>query len=163
MDLTVNSRIIAAVEIRPVQLARLLGAFELVIPFSGIVHAAADGIYRSLTIAGARIAMRAKNGQIVQVGRAVPDNGTILCQNDSTTHADFVLKLPLQPHQLEALESKRDGADLHLTIALQARAASSDQRGSGWEQYLGETPLTISQIALDRTTQPIDSNANPSA
>lgn len=143
MELTVNSRIIAAIEIRPVQLGRLLGAFELVIPFSGTVHAATDGIHRSLTIAGARIAMRAKSGQIVQVGRAVPDNGAIVRQNANATHADFALKLPLQPCQLEALEAERDGADLHLTIALQARAASSDQHGSTCEQYFGETPLRI--------------------
>jgi hypothetical protein len=106
MDLTVNNRIIAAIDIRPVQLARLLGAFELVIPFSGIVHAAADGIHRSLTIAGARIAMRGKNGQIVQVGRAVPDNGTIARQYDNPTRLDFALKLPLQPYQLEACQRR---------------------------------------------------------
>jgi len=76
MDLTVNSRIVAAVEIRPIQLGRVLGAFELAIPFSGTVHAGGDGIYRSLTIAGARIAMRTKNGQTLQVGRAVPESGT---------------------------------------------------------------------------------------
>jgi hypothetical protein len=143
MDLTVNNRIIAAIDIRPVQLTRLLGAFELVIPFSGIVHAAADGTYRSLTIAGARIAMRGKNGQIMQVGRAVPDNGTIVRQYDNPSHVDFALKLPLQPYQLEALEAERDGADLHLAITLQARAASNEQRGDDSEQHFGETPLTI--------------------
>lgn len=37
MDLTVNNRILAAIEIRPVQLGRLLGAYELVVPFSGTV------------------------------------------------------------------------------------------------------------------------------
>lgn len=87
MDLTVNNRVIAAVEIWPVQLAPLLGAFELVISFSGTVHAAGDGIYRSLMIAGARIAMRARGGLIVQMGRAVPDNGTIIRQNDNATLA----------------------------------------------------------------------------
>lgn len=141
MDLTVNSRIIAAIEVRPIQLGRLLGAFELVIPFSGTVHAAGDGIYRTLTIAGARVAMRARSGQTVQVGRAVPDNGTTIRQNDNPTHANFALKLPLQPYQVEALEAERDGADLCLTIALQARATSSDQPGADWEQYLGETPI----------------------
>jgi hypothetical protein len=141
MDLTVNNRIIAAIDIRPVQLTRLLGAFELVTPFSGIVHAAADGIYRSLTIAGARIAMRGKNGLIAQVGSAVPHNGRIARQHDNPTRLDFALKLPLQPYQLEALEAERDGADLHLTITLQARAASSEQGGD--DSYLGETPLTI--------------------
>ena len=39
--------------------------------------------------------------------------------------------------------SERDGGDLHLTIVLQARAASSDQPGGHWEQYLGEAPLTV--------------------
>jgi len=143
MDLTVNNRIIAAIDIRPVQLGRLLGAYELVVPFSGTVHGAGDGIYRSLAIAGARIAMRAKNGQIVQVGRAVPDNGTIVRQYDNPSHVDFALKLPLQPYQLEALEAERDGADLHLTITLQARATSNEQRSDDSEQYLGETPFTI--------------------
>lgn len=143
MDLTVNSRVIAAVEIRPVQLGRLLGAFELIIPFSGTVHAAADGVQRSLSIAGARIVMRTKNGQTVQLGRAVPDNGTLVYQSGSPGRADFALKLVLQPYQLEALESERDGGDLHLTIVLQARAASSDQPGGHWEQYLGETPVTV--------------------
>jgi hypothetical protein len=143
MDLTVNNRIIAAIDIRPAQLGRLLGAFELIIPFSGTVHAAADGIYCSLTIAGARIAMRGKNGQVVQVGRAVPDNGTIARQYENSTRLDFTLKLPLQPYQLEALEAERDGADLHLAITLQARAASGERRGDDAEQYLGETPLTI--------------------
>jgi len=134
MDLTVNSRIVAAVEIRPIQLGRVLGAFELAIPFSATVHAAGDGIYRSLTISGARIAMRAKNGQTLQVGHAVPDNGVIVRQNDNPTRADFTLKLPLQPDQLEALEAERDETDLSLTIALQARAASSEQPGTDWEQ-----------------------------
>lgn len=78
MDLTVNNRIIAAVEIRPVQLGRLLGAFELVISFSGTVHPAGDGTHRSLTIAGARITLRAKSGKTVQMGRAVPDNVAIV-------------------------------------------------------------------------------------
>jgi len=141
MDLTVNNRIIASVEIRPIQLGRLLGAFELVIPFSSTVHAAGDGIYRSLTIAGARVAMRAKSGQMVQMGRAVSDNGTTVRQSDNPTHVDFTLKLLLQPHQLEALEAERYGADLYLTIALQARAASSEQPDADWEQYLGETPI----------------------
>jgi hypothetical protein len=143
MDLTVNNRIIAAVEIRPVQLGRLLGAFELVIPISGTVHPASDGTYRSLTIAGARVGMRAKNGQTVQMGRAVPDNGTIFRQYDNPAHIDFTLKLPLQPYQVEALEAERDGADLHLVITLQARAASSDQRGDDVEQYFGETSHPI--------------------
>ena len=143
MDLTVNSRVIAAVEIRPIQLGRLLGAFELIIPFSGPVHATSDGTQRSLSIAGARIAMRTKNGHIVQLGRAVPDNGTLVCRNGSVGRPDFTLKLALQPYQLEALESERDGGDLQLTVVLQARAASSDQPGSHWEQYLGETPVTV--------------------
>lgn len=137
MDLTVNSRIIAAVGIRPVQLGRLLGAFELIIPFSGAVHAATDGIQRSLSIAGARVAMRPKSGQIVQLGRAVPDNATLVYQSGSPGRADFALKLVLQPYQLEALESERDGGDLHLTIVLQARAASSDQPGGHWENTRG--------------------------
>ena len=102
-DLTVINRVIAAVEFRPVQLGRLLGAFELVIPFSGTVHPASDGTYLSLSIAGARVAMRAKNGQIVQMGRAVPDNGTTIRQYDNPARIDFALKLPLQPYQLEAL------------------------------------------------------------
>lgn len=143
MDLTVNNRIIAAIEIRPVQLSRLLGAYELVIPFSGTVHAASDGIYRSLTIAGARIAIRAKSGQIVQIGRAVPDNGAIVRQYDNSSRVDFALKLPLQPYQLETLEAERDGADLHLAITLQARAVPNKQHCDDSEQYLGETPLTI--------------------
>ena len=37
MDLTVDNRVISAVEIRPVQLGRLVGVFEFVIPFSGTV------------------------------------------------------------------------------------------------------------------------------
>lgn len=143
MDLTVNNRVIAAVEIRPVQLGRLLGAFELIIPVSGTVHTAADGVQRSLSIVGARIAMKAKNGQSVQMGRAVPDNGALIHQSGSLGRADFVLKLTLQPHQLEALESERDGGDLHLSIVLQARAASSDQPGAQWEQYLGDAPFTV--------------------
>ena len=143
MDLTVNNRIIAAVEIRPVQLGGLLAAFELVIPFFGTVHPAGEGIYRSLTITGARIALRAKNGQIVQMGRAVPDNVAIVRQYDNPSHIDFALKLPLQPYQLEALETERDGADLHLTFTLQACAASSEHPGSDSDQHLGETPHTI--------------------
>jgi hypothetical protein len=118
-----------------------LSCFELVIPFSGIVHGAADGVYRSLSISGARIAMKAKNGQMVQAGRAVSDNGTVVRQNDNPGRADFTLKLALHPGQLEALEAERDGADLHLTITLQGRAASSDQPGADREQYLGETPI----------------------
>jgi hypothetical protein len=149
MDLIVNSRIIAAVEFCPVQLGQLLGAFELIIPFSGTVHAAADGIQRSLSISGARIAMRRKNGQTVQLGRAVPDNGTLVHQNGSPGRADFTFKLTLQPYQLEALESERDGGDLHLTIALQARAASSDQPGGHWEQYLADEPPRDSRRLFD--------------
>ncbi|MGE4482451.1 hypothetical protein [Acidocella sp.] len=143
MDLTVNNRLIAMVDPRPIQLGRLLGAFELTIPFSGTVHAVVDGIYRSLTIAGARISMRGKNGQVSALGRAVPDNTVVIRQYENSARADFALRLTLQPHQLELLECERDGADLHLTVVLLARATSSDQTGADWEQYVGEAQIIV--------------------
>jgi len=141
MDLSVNHRIIAAVDIRPVQLARLLGAFELIVPFSGTVHATADGAYHSLTITCGRISVRAKSGQRIPLGRAVSDNGVVIRQYDNPTRTDFALKLTLQPNQLEALERERDGADLHLTILLQARASSGGPTTVDWEENLGEMPV----------------------
>lgn len=138
MDLTVDNKIIAKVDIRPIQLTRLLGAFELVVPFSGTVYPVSDRICRSLAIVGARVALRGKDGRTIQIGRAVPDNGVIVRQYENATNADFIFKLPLQPHQLEAVESERNGSDLHLTFSLQARASSSDRDDDCREQFLDE-------------------------
>lgn len=143
MNLTVGSRIVASVDVTTVQLTPILGAFELVISLTGHVYGMSDGIHRSLTIGSARVLMRSKSGQPVQLGRAVPDSLIVIRQANNSNHLNFALKLILHPHQLEKLEAERNGGDLNLSLALLARASASNNEGGDWEEPLGESPIIV--------------------
>jgi hypothetical protein len=147
MDLTVNSKIIASVHVQSVQLIPILGAFEMAFSLAGTVHGMSDGMYRWLTIAGARITMRTKAGQSIELGRAVPDNDMVVRQADNTSRTDFALKLLLQPYQLENLEVERNGSDLHLGLKLLARGNTNQNEGADWEEYLGEMAVPVPESA----------------
>lgn len=147
MDLAVNNRIIASVQPPTVQLIPVLGAFELAILMRGAVNATTDGIYRWLTIASARISMRPKAGDPIQLGRAVPDNNVVVRQVSNPGYFDFALKLSLHPYQLERLEAERDGGDLTLILSLLARAGSSDKQDGDWEQHVGDMQIVVPESA----------------
>lgn len=146
MDLTVNSKNIVALQAHPVQLVPMLGCFELVMPFTATVYGMTDGLYRCLTITGARLSLRDKTGSVLAIGRMEPDCAVVLRQGNNAQRMDFSLKLPLQHQQLERLEVARDGGNLDFVLRFLTRG-STDKSREDWEEYVGEMPAQVPQSA----------------
>jgi len=142
MNFTVSSTIIAAIEAQQVYLTPVLGSYELAFQFAGTIHASTDDIYRWITISGARVTLRAQKGQ-VDIGFAVPDKATVIRQVKGIGHANVALKLLLQPHQLEVLESLRDGGDLHFALKFHGRGGSSAEAVFDQEEHYTDFHIDV--------------------
>jgi hypothetical protein len=134
MQLTVNSTVIASVQHEAIQLRSLLGAFELSVSFRGTVHAKRDHDCRCLTISGARLTLRTKDGRALELGFASSDKLIVLRQHDHARDEVFSLRLLLQPHQIDLVECAREGGDLILGVRLCARGSDNRNPWLDWDE-----------------------------
>lgn len=142
MELTVNSKIIASVQLHVLQLAPMLGSFELVFQFAEFIHGKSDEVYRWLTISGGRVTLRTQGGNHIELGMARPDGQLVIRQADNSRNDQFSLKLALQPYQIEMLEALRAGSDLNFKIRFLLRGNTSKSDGGDWEE-LGDNSIDV--------------------
>jgi len=128
----------------PVQLVPLLGAYELSFPFSGVIHEKSDGLYRALTVDGARVIAKSKGGLQTDMGFARPDTFTQLRQSDTPGRTNVTLKIILQPHQVELLDRERDGEGLAFVLRMSLRGSDSKNGPLDWPEHV-EINLPVSQ------------------
>jgi hypothetical protein len=147
MDLTVNSKIVATLQAQTVRLLPLLGAFELAFYLFGTVHGKSDDMYRWLTISGARITLRSKNGSLIELGLATSDKPVVVRQSDYSAGIGFELRIVLQHYQVELLEAARDGGDLSFNLKFYARASTSKSENYDWEENVTEMPVHVPESA----------------
>jgi hypothetical protein len=147
MDFTVNSKIIAALQIQGVQLRPLLGAYELSFVLSGTVHGKSDDMYRWIAISGARVTLRSKDGHQIELGLAKSDKAAVIRQSDNSTPIGIELKAVLLPHQVEMLEAARDGGDLNFKLNFYARASTSKNENYDWEEPVTEMTVHVPESA----------------
>ncbi len=139
MGLTVNSQGVADMQVQTVQLRSLLGSYELSFLFSGTTYPMQqDEVSRWLVVHGARVVLKAKGGPS-DLPLALPDQPAIIRQGQYANPTSFELRIPLQPHQLEALETARDGGDLHFEMRLSARGGDSQRGANDWPEQASLT------------------------
>lgn len=135
-SLTVQSHVVADVQIQAAQLRNLLGSYELSFLVSGSVTNSNDGAVHWLIVHGASVAVRSKGGHN-HLPSASLTQPTIVRQGQHNTQ--FQLHVLLHPHQLETLEAMRNGGDLDFELQLSSRGGDSKQGPSDWPEQASLT------------------------
>lgn len=115
MAVTVDSFIVADVQVQGVQLQPLVGAFELQFGLYVRIAAARERACRA-RLDGARVLIRGADGRVQPLGFARSDVAILLQQGPYETAVGASLSLTLTAPQLEALEQRRDGGALDFEL-----------------------------------------------
>lgn len=126
MSLSINSLIIANANVQGVSLRPVVGAYELVFGLHLTVHPERE-FARCASIIGARITVKAGGSQNHAIGFARPEGAFEIRQRPRQSTMTPGLVLPMQPHQLAALEDQRGSGDLD--FELEATGIGTDRNG----------------------------------
>ncbi len=147
MNLSVFNKGIGEFRVAATVLRPVLGRVELVFNFAGTVYSATGHSPGSkevqflwLRVSGARIKLKGAGNEMTDLGTAIPDRPLVIRQMENSRDDNFSLALPLDYHQIELLESVRNGGNLAFTISLLARG------GMIGSDFLGQDESDRSQF-----------------
>ncbi len=119
MSLTVNSRVVADIQVAYVMLRPLVGAYELIFMLDGMtiaVPSTAPITQYWLVLYGAEVTMTPASGGKVALGFARPNQPFRIQQSEYQSRVGVELKIVLHPHQVSAIEEYRNSEDLRFEL-----------------------------------------------
>ena len=134
MQIMVGNRAIAAVRNLRLNIASVLGAFELQIYIDLVVHPA-NGVALRSSIIGATVLVKSKSSTTQRVGFARPESPFNVVQYVNNSSVTQTLSLLVQPAQLAAIESLRNQDDIVFEFHLSTNGTSETGEQATQEQW----------------------------
>lgn len=124
--LTVNSAGVTTIEVRQIQLLRLLAGYDLTIILAGTPAPMRTGA-RWIRLSNAAVRVSGRNGERAALGWARPERPTIIRQSEHSGPFLTNLKMEMSPVTISRIETLRDGGDLDFEIDLIGEGGGSEQ------------------------------------
>lgn len=126
MSMTINGRTIASEEVQGIYVRPLLGAYEFVISVRLNLRSEDCGA-SNIDLFGMRVIAKSdKSNQSQEIGFATTDGPCRIKLFDFVNDQTFSFGLILQPNQIGALETLRDGGELSFELQLKGEAEYED-------------------------------------